>query len=222
MLLGAAIMIALMRDRGDDGRLIVIPAMRGDAGLLANRRARAIGGDQKPRGDRFSPSASVTSIACGACSKPSTAVGTQIDAQFLRLRHQRIDQMPVLDHVRERLARLDLAAERQESRPHRVVELGVGHHHVEDRLRGGRRPRPRRRSSRTAAAPPPRSPRRAGPWTGHGQRRIGDRHREAVAQPLAQRDGQRQTGKAGAADHHVTPFRFSGRHCCLSCRHRHR
>ena len=43
--------------------------------------------------------------------------------------------MPVLDHVRERLALLHLAAEGEEGRPHRVVELGVGHHHVEDRLR---------------------------------------------------------------------------------------
>ena len=49
--------------------------------------------------------------------------GAQIDAELFRLLDQRIDQMPVLDHVRERLARLDLAAEGQKGRPHRVVEL---------------------------------------------------------------------------------------------------
>ena len=37
--------------------------------------------------------------------------------------------------MRERLARLDLAVEGQEGRTQRVVELGIGHHHVEDRLR---------------------------------------------------------------------------------------
>ena len=49
---------------------------------------------------------------------------------------QRVDQMAVLDHVRERLARFDVAGKGQKYRPHRVVEPAVGHHHVEDRLRG--------------------------------------------------------------------------------------
>ena len=49
MLLGAAVMIALVRDIDDDGRLAVIPAVRGDAGAVADCRARAVGGDQKPR-----------------------------------------------------------------------------------------------------------------------------------------------------------------------------
>ena len=43
--------------------------------------------------------------------------------------------MPVLDHVGERLARLDLAGEGEKDRPHRVVEPAVGDDHVEDRLR---------------------------------------------------------------------------------------
>ena len=49
MLLGAAVMIALVRDRGDDRRLVVVPAVRRNAGLLADPRARAVGADQKPR-----------------------------------------------------------------------------------------------------------------------------------------------------------------------------
>ena len=47
MLLGAAAMIALVADGGDDRRLIVSPAMGGDAGAGADRRARAVGGGEK-------------------------------------------------------------------------------------------------------------------------------------------------------------------------------
>ena len=49
MLLGAAVMIALVRDRGDDAGLAVVPAVARDAGALADRRVRAVGGDQEPR-----------------------------------------------------------------------------------------------------------------------------------------------------------------------------
>ena len=48
---------------------------------------------------------------------------------------KRSDQMPVLDHVGERLARLDLAGEGEKDRPNGVAEPAVGDHHVEDRLR---------------------------------------------------------------------------------------
>src|SRR6202007_1915325 len=51
MLLGAALMIALMAHGDDDAGLIVIPAMGGDAGAFAQLRARAVGGDQKARID---------------------------------------------------------------------------------------------------------------------------------------------------------------------------
>ena len=50
-------------------------------------------------------------------------LSAELDTNRLRLRHQRVDQMPVLDHVRERLALLDLAAEGQQRRAHRVVEF---------------------------------------------------------------------------------------------------
>src|SRR5208282_55624 len=48
MLLGAAFMIAFVADAGDDGRLIIRPAVGRDAGARANGRARAVGGDQQP------------------------------------------------------------------------------------------------------------------------------------------------------------------------------
>src|ERR1700682_1113075 len=49
MLLGAAVMIALVRDRRDYGGLPVAPAIAGDARALADRRMRAVGGDQQAR-----------------------------------------------------------------------------------------------------------------------------------------------------------------------------
>ncbi len=47
MFFGAPVVIALVADIGHDGGLRIAPAMRGDAGALANGRARAIGGDQQ-------------------------------------------------------------------------------------------------------------------------------------------------------------------------------
>jgi hypothetical protein len=61
--------------------------------------------------------------------------GTQLDAYFLRLRDESGKQGRVLDHVRERLARLDIAIEGEKNRPHCVAEAAVGDLHAEDRLR---------------------------------------------------------------------------------------
>ena len=69
MLLGAAVMIALVRDGGDDARLTVVPADAADAGRLADRRARAIGGDQE------------------LCGKPLAVGETDIDAIRARPRN---------------------------------------------------------------------------------------------------------------------------------------
>ena len=52
MLDGAAFVVAFVADRGHDGRLAVFPAVHGNAGLLADRGARAVGGDEKPRVER--------------------------------------------------------------------------------------------------------------------------------------------------------------------------
>ena len=45
---GASAMIALVRNRGDDGGLPIAPAVAGDAGMLADHRTGAVGGDQQP------------------------------------------------------------------------------------------------------------------------------------------------------------------------------
>ena len=52
VLFGAALMIALMRDIDDDGRLAIVPTVGGDAGAAANAGARAVGGDKKPGRER--------------------------------------------------------------------------------------------------------------------------------------------------------------------------
>ena len=202
MLLGAALVVALMCDRADDGRLAVIPAVAGDAGLLADLRARAVGADQKPRRNRVAVGQRHVD-AVGRVREPGHRRAAQIDAELFGFLNQCIDQPPVLDHVRERLALFHLAAEGQERRPHRIVELGVGHHHVEDRLRL----RVDRVPDFDRLEQPPRGGRDGGGarvlrLRGF-ERRIGDRHRKARAQRLAQRDRQRQAGKARPADHHV-------------------
>ena len=120
MFFGAAVMIALMADRDDDAGLIVVPAMGGDAGALAQFRARAVGGDQQARLDAL-PSASVTSTPSAARIEGRHRGGAKIDAFGFGARDQRIDQMTVLDHVRERLAGLDIAGKGQEHRTGRVV-----------------------------------------------------------------------------------------------------
>src|SRR5262245_41059831 len=51
VLLGAALVIALVPDGDDDAGLVILPAMGGDAGALAQLRPRAVGGDQEAGGD---------------------------------------------------------------------------------------------------------------------------------------------------------------------------
>ena len=51
MLHGAALVRTLMRHRGDDRRLAVIPAVRRNAGLLAHARVRAVRRDQQRGAD---------------------------------------------------------------------------------------------------------------------------------------------------------------------------
>jgi len=51
------------------------------------------------------------------------------------LRDQRIDQITVFDHMRERLAGFDIAGERQKHRTGGIVELRIRHDHIRDRLR---------------------------------------------------------------------------------------
>ena len=62
------------------------------------------------------PSASVTSTPSAREFEGRHRGGAKIDALGFRARDQRIDQMAVLDHVRERFAGLDIAGKGQEHR----------------------------------------------------------------------------------------------------------
>ena len=156
MLLGAAAMIAFMADSGHDRRLAVVPAVNGDAGALADRRARAVRGDEEPRVQHGSrPLQLRTRRARRSCvDLADSDAARNATPTSLRLRFQRGDQVAVLDHVGERLARLDLAGEGEEDRTHRVAEPAVGDNHVEDRLRSPPPRSAKRPAFRTAAAPP--------------------------------------------------------------------
>ena len=134
MLLGAAVMVALVRDGGDDAGLVVVPAVRRDAGGSRMReRAPSAATSRRARESRRRRAARRCASALVSKSAPRRRAARRPASRACA--EQRVDQRPVLDHVRERLARRHLAAEGEEDRPHRVAEPAVGDHHVEDRLR---------------------------------------------------------------------------------------
>src|SRR6266478_3438438 len=53
VLLGPPAMIALVRDGGDNRRLLIAKAVAGDSRALADSRTRAVGGNEKSRSTRF-------------------------------------------------------------------------------------------------------------------------------------------------------------------------
>ena len=136
VLLGAALVIALMADCNDDAGLIVVPAVGDDAGSLAQSRTRAVGRHQQARLDRGAVRQRHID-AIGPRGEIGHGAGAQIDALGLGSRGQRIDQLAVFDHVRKGFARLDMAGEGQEYRSGGVFQFGIGDDHVEDRLRAG-------------------------------------------------------------------------------------
>ena len=208
MFFGAAVMIALMADGDDDAGLIVIPAMGGDAGALAQFRARAVGRHQQARLDHAAVGQRHID-AIGARGEIGHRAGAKIDALGLGALDQRIDQMPILDHVRERFARLDIACESQEHRTGRIFQSGIGDDHVEDRLRAGSDLIPHPDGieqppaggddggrARIAAWPQP-------------KRRIGHDDGNIGAKALTQRQRQRQPCKCAAADDNASLCRHS-------------
>ena len=108
MFLGAAVMIAFAADSEDNAGLIIFPAMGGDGGALAQFRARTVGSHQQARPDRTAiGKRHVDTIA--ARYKIRNRKAPQIDPFARSALDQRVDQMTVLDHVRERFARFDMA-----------------------------------------------------------------------------------------------------------------
>ena len=202
MLLGAAVMIALVRDGGDDAGLIVVPADAADAGRLADRRTRAVGGDQESRDEPLAGS-KLTSMRSALASKPRHRVGAKLDALRLGPLDQRIDQ--------RRFSIICANGSPGATSPPNVRNVGrIASRSLESvttMSRIGCAPSatvsqtPMVSNKRRAAAAIAEA--RASPRAAVAERRIGDRDLEAIAEPLAQRDGQREAGKAAAADQHI-------------------
>ena len=211
VLLGAAVVIALMADGDDDAGLVVFPAMGRDPGAFAQSRLRPIGRHQQARRDGGAL-AQRHGDAIGLSIISSHTRGAQIDAFGLRALHQRIDQMPIFDHVREGFAGFDVACEGQECRTGCVLEPGVRHDHVEDRLSGfsDRIPHADRLEQSAAGSDDGGGARIAARSV--RQRRIGHHNRDIRAKTLPQRQRQRQACERAAADdnapmcRHDTPY----------------
>ena len=202
MLLGPALMIALVGDIDDNGGLAVIPAMGGDAGAGADGGAGAIGSGQKPRRGSApvlerdnDPAAVMADLGGGG--------RLQDHAYVFGLLRQGRNQKPVLDHVGERLARFDVARESKEDRPQRIIETAVGHDHVEDRLRlpGDAAPNAERLEQPPRSGDDCRSALVGG--VAFAERRIRHHDREGRPEPLFQRNGEREPGKTAARNQDI-------------------
>ena len=80
MLFRPAVMIALMLDGGDDAGLLVVPAEALDAARLADRRARAVGGDEQAVRSRSPSPESVASTVSPRAAMPRTASAAKFDS----------------------------------------------------------------------------------------------------------------------------------------------
>ncbi len=194
-----ALVVALVRDGGDDAGLRIGPGDPADAGEVAQPGAAAVRGDEKRR---LAGLAAADADADRARTVRETLDPRRFedDAGPAAGRDEGGREIASLDHVGEGLARLDFAGEAEEDRPDRVLEARIGDDHVEDRLR-------RRGDALPDAERLEHPPRRGRDGVGAGvalriaaQGRIGHRHLNAVAERPLQRQGQRQPGKAAAGD----------------------
>src|SRR3954470_5965574 len=110
MLLGASLMIALVRDRCDDSRLVVGPAEALDTGAFAQPRARTIRRYHEAGRDGAAV-AQLSGAAITVRFATRHRSGAQVDTERACLVDQEGDEIAVLDHVRERLAGCNLAVE---------------------------------------------------------------------------------------------------------------
>jgi hypothetical protein len=131
MLFGAALVVALVGDGGDDGGHAGVPADHRDLGELAQLRARAVGGDDQSRpeplaGRKHDLSRVAPRRKLGRCG------GDRLDAERGGGFAQRGANIIVERHMRERLVARGLEAQLLE--PHRVAHPPVGDGHLKDRL----------------------------------------------------------------------------------------
>src|SRR3984957_12588224 len=191
MLFGAAMVVALMADRDYDSGLIVFPAMGGDSGTLAQFRARAVGGHQKACFDDIAIRKR-HGDAVAARGKIGNRETAKVDPLGGRTLNQRVDQIAVLDHVRERFTRLDISRKRQEYRPRGVLQFGIRDNHIQDRLRTVRDLVP---NTDRLEKPATGGNDGGGAWIAAGsgiQRRINDDNGKLESKALTERQRQRQ------------------------------
>ena len=209
MLFGAAVMIALMADGDDDAGLIVLPAMGGDAGALAQFRARAVGGDQQARLDRRCRRRASRRRRRRARRKPSTAVA--------RRSMPSASARATSASIRWRFSTMCANGSPGSTSPAKVRNTGrVASSSLESVTTMSRigcasaatssqtpiASNSRRQAATMAVARGSRLGRVA-------ERRIGDDDRNIGPEPLAQRQRQRQPGKRAAADDNASLCRHA-------------
>jgi hypothetical protein len=184
-----------------------------DSRFAADGRPRAIGGDEKTRIQRVcvaQPRINATAIrrrvivACGGKREVRHRRGSQIDAKLARFGRERVNQNPVLDHMGKGLAWLDLASESEKGRPYRIAKPAVGDRHVENRLGVGGNALP---NAKRLEQPAHRGDDRGGAFVIGGRATaeawVGDGNGEAIAECLAQSDGEREPGEAAAGNQDI-------------------
>ena len=105
MLLGAALVLAFMRDRRDDAALPGVPADDRDPGERAQRELRAVGRDDEPRADSravVSVSRAVDAPGSKSWTRRRRRISTPSVSRGVR---QRGDEIVVERHMGERLVR---------------------------------------------------------------------------------------------------------------------
>ncbi len=117
--------------------------------------------------------------------------------------------MTIFDHMRERLARLDIPRKGQEHRAGGIFQPGIGHDHVEDRLglAGDLIPHPDG-IEQPAAGGDDGGGARIAAWP-QPQRRIGNDDRQIRAKALTQRQRQRQSRQCAAANDNASLCRHA-------------
>ena len=133
MLLGAALMVALVRDRGDEAGLVVVPADGRNLGERAQLRARAVRRDRKSSAD--CAAVRERQFADMLARAPARDRGGEArDAEPLAEVRQGPDDVVVEGHMGERLAVLP-RVEMEMGEAHRVAHAPVHDVHRQDGLR---------------------------------------------------------------------------------------
>ena len=202
MLLGAALVVALVRDRRDETRLVVVPADRLDFGERPQPRAGAVRRDRKTGADGPAAVGERKLSDMLARAKAGDRGCEARDAEALAERRQGPNDVVGESHMGKRLAIVP-RLEMEMGQAHGVAHVPVHDIHLEDRLRlrldllpgaDALEKPPRPAGDRDRAQRGLRTP------VGGGRGRIEDRDRSARAQRLFQRGGERQTGRAPAGD----------------------